>query len=95
MRRAIFAFFLRGMFLRELNRFLRDFRFREPALTCEGFNRMAIEIAGREIHVGVNVGRIGPQRLFDHAQGLEEFLPIDRALLFVATQLKRVRTSAL
>jgi hypothetical protein len=40
---------------------------------------MAIAIAGREIHIAVNVGWLAPQSLLDETQGLDKLLPVDRA----------------
>ena len=57
----------------------RDVRFGELAVPGQELDRMAIAIAGRKIHLAVNAGRVGAQRLLDQTQGLHELLPIHGA----------------
>ena len=45
----------------------------------DGFDRMAVAIAGRKIHPAINVGRVGAQGVLDVTQGLHELLPVHRA----------------
>ena len=72
---AQFLCALRG----QLDGLLSDLCLRELALAGDGFDRMAIAIAGRKIHRAVNVSGVGAQDLLDDAQALHKFLPVHRA----------------
>ena len=75
----VFASFSPGAVFGQFDGALRDLRFRKLTVPGDGFNRMAIAIAGREIHLAVNVGRVGAQGRFDQTQVLDELLPVHGA----------------
>ena len=75
----VFAPLLPGTVRGQLDGALRDLRFRELAVPGQELDRMAIAIAGRKIHLAVNVGRVGAQGRLDQAQGLHELLPVHGA----------------
>jgi hypothetical protein len=63
---------------RKLDREDRDFGLRTPGPLRRLLNRMAVAIAGREIHRGIRIRGIVAQLAFDQADTLEEQRPVDR-----------------
>ena len=57
----------------------RDLAFRPVAVPGEKFDRVAIAVARRKIHLAIDAGRVGAQGLLDQAQRLHERLPVHGA----------------
>src|SRR6187200_2059362 len=75
----IFVSLLPGTVRGQLDSAPRDVRFRELAVPGKEFDRMPIAIAGREIHLAINVSGIGAQNLVNQTQSLDELFPVHRA----------------
>ena len=61
------------------DRALGDFGLRERAAPGDLFDRVAIQVAGGEIHRREDARRILAQHLVDHAHRLDEFAPVGRS----------------
>ena len=58
---------------------LGDFDLGEGAASGDLFNRVAVQVAGGEIHRREDAGRILAEHLVDTAHRLDEFTPVGRA----------------
>ncbi len=71
--------FFPGAGFGQLDGLLRHLRLLEPAVAGNGLDRMAIAIAGEEIHLPVNLGGVEAQRPIDLAHGLDKLAPVQGA----------------
>ena len=55
----------------------RHVAFALPVLAREALDGMAVMVARGEIHVRIDACRVAPQRLLDHARGLDKGVPVD------------------
>ena len=76
---SVLAPMLPGAVQGQFNGAPRDVRFRDAAVPGQEFDRMAVAVAGRKIHLAVNAGGVGAQRFLDPAQGFHKLLPIHGA----------------
>jgi hypothetical protein len=69
----------RGAIFREADRLMCNLVLVHPRLARECLNAVAIAVAGRKIHLGIDSGRVGAERLLDEAHRFNELSPVDCA----------------
>ena len=63
------------MFLRQMNRLLRDFQFRHTRAFCQVFDNLSVPVAGLGRHLRVDARRILDERRFDATGAIDELFP--------------------